>query len=113
MGHRGGHKVVISIPLYVKLLSGGQVRHAKVASGWNVWIRDPCTQVLIRGVQSLSEAKLATIARQTWIVHALGKLLVARVADIHRIIGSAILGACVHRLLKGTTRCLRLRGRMR
>ena len=109
VGHRGRHmvtKISATTPLYVELLSGGQVRQVEVASVWRgVWIRDPCAKVLVRGVRILWKSKLIAAARQTWVVHALGELWV-RVVSIHRILGSAILRACVHRLLKGTVRCL-------
>lgn len=94
MRHEGRHKVatVLSAPLAVKLLSGGHARRVEAAPvRRNVCARNSRAQFLIRGVRSLGESKLATTSRQTWVVHALGKLRVPRIGAIRGILGSAIL----------------------
>ena len=94
----------ISILLNVELLCRGQVHQAEAVSVCRgIGIRPPCAQVLIRGVGRLRESKLVAVARQTWVVHALGELRV-RVVAIHGILGSTILWASVHGLLEGTGR---------
>lgn len=96
----------LSSPLNLKLLSRCQVRQAEAASVWRyVWIGNSSTEVLIRGVRSLGKPKLVTTARQTWVMHALGELRVARIGAIDRILWSAILGPGVHGLLEGAAGC--------